>query len=318
MDRNNEEYEMNDTRYRDNEDDYTDRDQWDNAVNDTAETSFTNDTNDADINDPPTQQQTSTQAELEYLEKRRIINNLTNGRSEKYGRFTPKVKEIIDYRFSVERSEKSNHKWLLLDGIKVMKIDNGKFVYSKDNRNKAKIDEAKQIIENININKNTVDYQLGETFGESSQFVRDQIENSVDKSRQQLQDINLNEYPNLSPSDIREINGVINDDPNRFIKSIESLDRKTIVKSIEGKKESYIRNSLYYSGRAHSENDPKTKDFFTRLVEKSNNDKLLCDIELGNRVDKNTLDEIIDSFPALQDLSRLQKFKQWAKENMGI
>lgn len=300
-----------DTRYEQHEmEDMDSRDRSDEWNNETreAESSFINHDNESRDNVMDTELEKN-QQELnifhqKQLEKMKLLDNLTNGKTKSFLSYTDESKKILDLKFDIRENPKDGREYLTYENVKVTKNIGGRIYFSENKRNEKYISDARKDIDKIiSMNKKTFIYQMFDTFGEVK-IVEEYVDTNEEKNN-----IDIEDYPDL-PFDIkREVVGILKENVGKILKKLDD-------NSIEAKRDAYLSNMAYFKNKFESEERSDFRELYRKMSDISERDANKCSEYLNERIPDDTLEKIIEKDPILQDLSRLERLKKWVKENM--
>ena len=213
-------------------------------------------------------------------------------------------KELIDYISDMKYSEKD-------DRLIALKFKGEDVNYKTANKNIVKAIEAAKVEY-----EKSFDAVADEGAGfPLSDEARESVRESVAGS---LEDLVWDKYDEISQSDldkniVREINGIIPIDKNVDYDNLEDPNQKLLY---DGQIEGLERHTKYFTDLEEKEQDPTKKHLYKTSKELCIAKKSYMEVRANQRPESEEALSMIQEEARTNDLTRFERFKKWAKENL--
>ncbi len=270
------------------------------------------DLNDFDAADVVRQMNKGKQDKEEHRDgARQILEIIT--REKKFGDYGEKSRELLDNLSEAKFSEKGKLTALKFKGKDVKLTKKGEVSKSATLQNR----EIFKAIEDAKVEyENSADAVVDEGAGTSvSNEARRSVEENVADS---MEDLMWDMYGVISKKDLdgdieREIRGIPYVDENIDYDNLEDPNQKILYDS---KIASLKKDIKHWENLGKNEQDPTKKLLYDTAKELCVARKSLMEVKAGKRPESKDAQTMIRNEAARNDLTRFERFKKWAKENI--
>ena len=218
-----------------------------------------------------------------------------------------KKSEELFNRLELTVSEKTGEpNGMKLDNVKIIILKNGKYTFSENVRLRFKIDEFRILAEEAwiehgrtavsDIEKVVPDIPVDDEHAESI------LGNSSEKLNEEISDRKDRIVASLTGQELREFNGLLNPKGRTVEEKINALK---------------IEENNWTKRANDVEGDPRREELYESIVEVA---KLKADqlrLEANLKPESETAQSILAEETENNPLTRFERFKKWARENLG-
>ncbi len=229
----------------------------------------------------------------------------------------PKSKELFDNLIITTDSKGKKINGAEYKGKKILILKNKKIEYSENRAYAREIADFKKLLENAKKEyEGTVDAEVDKAAGfplsdEPSGRVRESVADS-------LEDLVLDKYDKISQNDLdknieREIKGIPNVDKNIDYNNLEDQSEKD---QYDAKIAGLKVDTEHWENLEEKEQDPTKKQLYKTAKELCIAKKSYMEVRANQRPESEEALSMIGEETERNDLTRFERFKKWAKENI--
>ena len=201
------------------------------------------------------------------------------------------------------------------DGVKIIILEKGRFTFSKNVKFQPKIAEFNDLAEKAKEEheKTAIGFleEKNDKITVDDQTAKSVLNDSIEEVEERVSTIEENIVPLLTENEIREFRGIL----NVRLPTLEQQREGGI--TVEDRLDALKAEEDHWRELAGNENDPQKKLLYESVadVAKLKADELRLRVNL--RPESEEVQSIVEEKTKSNALVRFQKFKNWAKKNLG-